>query len=159
MNENGYHRFESPETRNGHNRRDWHWPNDPEKVSSEYSLEFADFLQNAKLDWLNQDDIGNLEVGFAEAVINAMKYGNRETPDQPVEVSTTVTDGAITVTVRDHNRVPFEPAAAFNAVKQEEHMLATHGRGIELMKGFYDEVSYRFLNPGNEVTMVKRKKF
>lgn len=93
-------------------------------------------------------------MAVREAVINAIRHGNRELPGRRVEVE--VDHGAEEVVVRvadqgsgfDLEQVP-DPTAP-------ENLLKPSGRGILLMRRFVDSVEYS--HPSKKGTVVTLRK-
>jgi len=102
---------------------------------------------------LSEDEIGGLSMAVREAAVNAVLHGNRYDPTKRVVLSLEASADAITVSVRDEGTgfnaqaVP-DPLAPENLLKQS-------GRGIFLIRTFMDEVNFRDLSPGTEITMIK----
>lgn len=106
---------------------------------------------------LGLDDDPRYWVGIAvrEAVANAIKHGNRQNPDKPVEVELAIESEHAVIRVLDHGE-GFDPAAVDDPLAPE-NLLKTNGRGIFYMRNFMDEIAYGS-NPdgGTVVTMRKR---
>lgn len=102
---------------------------------------------------LDADEGGRVAMAVREAAVNAVLHGNRYDPDKRVTVSFETTPDALTVAVRDEgpgldpSTIP-DPLAPENLLKQS-------GRGIFLIRAFMDEVRFRSLSPGTEITMIK----
>jgi serine/threonine-protein kinase RsbW len=94
----------------------------------------------------------NLRVGLAEALANAMLYGNARDPSKRVKVEVAFQESTITAKVTDEGQgfdpyhVP-DPTTPANVMK-------TEGRGIFLMRKLLDEV--HFNDRGNSVTLILR---
>jgi serine/threonine-protein kinase RsbW len=101
----------------------------------------------------DEDECGRISMAVREATVNAVLHGNRYDPDKRVTISFETTADALTVAVRDEGpgldpaNVP-DPLAPENLLKQS-------GRGIFLIRAFMDEIRFRALSPGTELTMVK----
>ncbi|MGB0063880.1 MAG: ATP-binding protein [Terracidiphilus sp.] len=102
---------------------------------------------------LDEDQRFHITMAVREAAINAVLHGSERDPARQIEVSLENTGNSLVITVADHghgfdpNNVP-DPLA-------EENILRTSGRGIFLIRSLMDEVHFRQLNPGTELTMVK----
>ena len=102
---------------------------------------------------LDEDQRFHITMAVREATINAVLHGNERDPSRPIEVSLENTGKNLVITVADHghgfdpNKIP-DPLA-------EENLLRTSGRGIFLIRSLMDEVHFRQLDPGTELTMVK----
>jgi len=94
----------------------------------------------------------NLRVGLAEALANAMLYGNARDPSKRVKVEVAFQDSAITARVTDEGK-GFDPLSVPDPTSPGNIMRA-NGRGIFLMRQLLDEV--HFNDRGNSVTLVLR---
>ena len=94
----------------------------------------------------------NLRVGLAEALANAMEYGNCQDPTKRVKVEVAFQDSAITARVTDQGS-GFDPLAIPDPTKRC-NLQKEDGRGIFLMRKLLDEV--HFNDRGNSVTLVLR---
>ena len=94
----------------------------------------------------------NLRVGLAEALANAMLYGNGKDPSKRVKMEVAFGTADITARITDQGSgfdpgdVP-DPTIPANLSRAE-------GRGIFLMRKLLDEV--HFNDQGNSVTLVLR---
>ncbi len=88
-----------------------------------------------------------------EAAVNAVLHGNRYNPDKHVTVSFELTDEALTVRVADQGE-GLDPDKTPDPLAPE-NLLRTSGRGIFLMRALMDEVHFRKLSPGTEISLVK----
>ncbi len=95
----------------------------------------------------------NLRVALAEALSNAMLYGNGADRSKRVRVELTITAKAIIAKVTDEGRgfdyedIP-DPTTP-------EGLLRPDGRGIFLMRKLLDEVSFN--ERGNSVTLLLKR--
>lgn len=95
----------------------------------------------------------NFRVGVAEALANAMIYGNNSDPDKRVRVEVELSADAVALLVRDEGE-GFD-AALVPDPTLPENLEGTGGRGIFLIRELMDEVRYD--PPGNCVRMVLRR--
>lgn len=93
-----------------------------------------------------------LRVGLAEALANAMLYGNRKDPTKRVKMEVAFQDSAITARITDQGP-GFDPLAVPDPTVPGNIQRAK-GRGIFLMRQLLDEV--HFNDRGNSVTLVLR---
>ena len=100
---------------------------------------------------VDESDTFDIRLCLEEALINAIKYGNRSDKDLEVLIELTYADNKINISVEDrgggfdHHKVP-DPTRG-------ENLLMGNGRGIFLIKHLMDEV--KFNERGNRLTMVK----
>ncbi len=101
----------------------------------------------------DEDMASHIAMVAREAAVNAVKHGNRWSAEKQVEVGFELTERALTIKVADEG-----DGFALDEVRdcrEPENLLRTNGRGIFLMKAIMDEVHFRKLTPGTEITMVK----
>ncbi len=103
---------------------------------------------------LDEDTRGGVSMAVREAMINAVLHGNAYDPAKRVSLTFEQNGEELIVTIADEGKgfVPDEvpdPLAPENLLKQS-------GRGIFLIRAFMDEVRFRKLNPGTEITLIKR---
>jgi len=94
----------------------------------------------------------NLRVGLAEALANAMLYGNGRDPSKRVKVEVAFQGATITARVTDEG-TGFDPLAVPDPTCPA-NLLKANGRGIFLMRKLLDEVYFN--DRGNSVTLVLR---
>ena len=94
-----------------------------------------------------------IRLAVEEALINAIKHGNRGDASKKVTVVADVGPDVTRIMVADEGH-GFAPAAVPDPTL-DENLERPSGRGIMLMRAYMDEVTY---NPqGNAVTMIKRR--
>ena len=102
----------------------------------------------------DEEEIDRISMAVREATVNAVLHGNQYDPKKRVTVAFEATPESLSVSVRDEgkgldpSRVP-DPLAPENLLKQS-------GRGIFLIRAFMDEVRFRDMDPGTEITLIKR---
>jgi serine/threonine-protein kinase RsbW len=102
----------------------------------------------------DEDTRGGISMAVREAMINAVLHGNAYDPAKRVNLTFEQTGRELIITVTDQGKgldpdeVP-DPLAPENLMKQS-------GRGIFLMRAFMDEVRIRKVDPGTEITLIKR---
>lgn len=101
------------------------------------------------------DDVRDgIAMAVREAMINAVLHGNAYDPSKRVNLSFEQNGRELIITIADEGRglepgeIP-DPLAPENLMKQS-------GRGIFLIRAFMDEVRFRKLEPGTEITLIKR---
>ena len=105
---------------------------------------------------LNEHNYGEravfaVRLAVEEAMINAMKHGNRMDKAKTVTVKWSIDDHQAAITIEDEGD-GFDPAAVPDPTT-DENLAAPHGRGIMLMRAYMDKVD--FSDKGNRVTLVK----
>ena len=99
------------------------------------------------------DESGRIAMAVREATVNAVLHGNHYDSAKRVTVSFETTADALTVAVRDEGP-GLDPATVPDPLAPE-NLLKQSGRGIFLIRAFMDEIHFRALSPGTEITMVK----
>ena len=103
---------------------------------------------------LNEDQRFHIDMAVREAVINAVVHGNRHNPGLDIDVSLENTGTALVFTIADQGQ-GFDPDQLPDPLAPE-NLLRGSGRGVFLIRSLMDEVHFRQLHPGTELTMVKR---
>ena len=103
---------------------------------------------------LDEDTRGGVSMAVREGMINAILHGNAYDANKRVNLTFEQNGRELIVTISDEGKgfVPDEvpdPLAPENLLKES-------GRGIFLMRAFMDEVRFRKLEPGTEITLIKR---
>jgi serine/threonine-protein kinase RsbW len=102
---------------------------------------------------LDEDERFRISMAVREAAVNAVLHGNEYDPAKRVNVALENTGAALVFTIADQGKgldlekLP-DPLAP-------ENLLRGSGRGIFLIRSFMDEVHFRQLHPGTELTLVK----
>lgn len=125
-----------------------------EKIPSQLEIvpEFINkFLQSIKSFNINEEEIFQCKLALSEAVINAIKYGNKFNSSLPVEIDAEVSGARISITVRDHG--PGFDYANLSDPTKEENLEKGSGRGVYLIRKLMDEVA--FLDGGRAIKMTK----
>lgn len=101
----------------------------------------------------SQQALFAIRLALDEALVNAVKHGNKLDPDKTVTVEYSVTPDAVTITVEDQGE-GFKPADLADPT-DEQHLARPNGRGVMLINAYMTEVSYN--DKGNRVTLVKTR--
>ena len=122
-------------------------PSDP-KYIKRASSKLLGALKKLKL---SEEMLFDIRLSLEEAVINAIKHGNRLDKSLPVVISYAFSGGKLEITVRDQGkgfnyRTTPDPRSEINILKRG-------GRGIFLIRNLMDEVKYS--DSGNEIKMIK----
>ncbi len=108
--------------------------------------------QLEKHDWPEHDVFG-VHLAFEEALVNAIKHGNRFDPSKKVYVRCRISTAAIQIEITDEGE-GFDPSKVPDPT-DPDHLEAPSGRGIMLMRNFMTKVEYSAA--GNMVFMEKRR--
>jgi serine/threonine-protein kinase RsbW len=103
----------------------------------------------------DEDSTLNIAMAVREAAVNAVLHGNAYDTNKHVVASFETTTDSLIVRIADQgpgldpDKIP-DPLAP-------ENILRGSGRGIFLIKAFMDEVNFRQLHPGTELTLIKHR--
>lgn len=103
----------------------------------------------------DEDTTSNISMVSREAAVNAVLHGNKRDASKHVIAVFEITPEQLRISISDEgggvnpDTIP-DPLAA-------ENVLRPSGRGVFLMRAYMDEVHFRQLTPGMEITMVKRR--
>ncbi len=107
----------------------------------------------ATLAGFDEDTVPHITMAVREAAVNAVLHGNAYDLSKHVIAFFETTPNALTIRISDEgpgldpNSLP-DPLAP-------ENILRGSGRGIFLIRAFMDEVHFRQLHPGTELTLIK----
>jgi serine/threonine-protein kinase RsbW len=102
---------------------------------------------------LDEDERFHVAMAAREAAVNAVLHGNEYDPSKRIAVSFENTGTALIITVADQGK-GLDPETLPDPLAPENLLRGT-GRGIFLIRSFMDEVNFRQLHPGTELTLVK----
>ena len=102
---------------------------------------------------LDEDERFRVTMAVREAAVNAVLHGNEYDPAKRVSVSLENTGSSLVFTIADQGK-GLDPATLPDPLAPENLLRGT-GRGIFLIRSFMDEVHFRQLQPGTEMTLVK----
>lgn len=102
---------------------------------------------------LDEDARFHVSMAVREAALNAVLHGNEYDPAKQVSVSVENTGKALVFTIADQGK-GLDPETLPDP-RSPENLLRGTGRGIFLIRSFMDEVHFRQLHPGTELTLVK----
>jgi serine/threonine-protein kinase RsbW len=134
-------------------RDGWHWtsdeviPSDPAEGKRVLD-ELLDALR--ELNWI-QHDVFGVHLAVEEALVNAIKHGNRHDPGKNVRFACRVSDERVQVEIADEGP-GFNPRAVPDCT-MDENLEVPSGRGLMLMRSFMSRVEYN--DKGNCVVMEK----
>jgi serine/threonine-protein kinase RsbW len=104
----------------------------------------------------DEDTVPHIAMAVRETAVNAVLHGNSYDTAKHITASFETTADALVIRIADQgpglnpDELP-DPLAP-------ENILRGSGRGIFLIKAFMDEVHFRQLHPGTEVTLIKHRK-
>ncbi len=102
----------------------------------------------------DEDNCLKIAMAVREAAVNAVLHGNAYDPHKKMTVGFEITPQALVITITDQgegldlNNIP-DPTTPKNLLKPS-------GQGVFLMRTLMDDIRVRLLNPGTEITMVKK---
>lgn len=97
------------------------------------------------------DQFAEIQLSLEEALINAVKHGNKFSPDKKILFRCCISADIVRFIITDMGN-GFAPDNVHNPT-QEEYLTRLNGRGIHLMKTFMNRVEYN--SKGNSVFMEK----
>ena len=102
---------------------------------------------------LDEDARFHVSMAAREAAVNAVLHGNEYDPAKHVTASFENTGSALVITIADQGK-GLDPETLPDPLAPENLLRGT-GRGIFIIRSFMDEVHFRQLHPGTELTLVK----
>ena len=102
---------------------------------------------------LDEDQRFHVTMAVHEAAINAVLHGNDYNPALHIDVSMENTGTKLVFVIADQGP-GFDPDHLPDP-SAPENLLRGTGRGIFLIRSLMDEVHFRQLDPGTEMTLVK----
>lgn len=102
---------------------------------------------------LEDDRVFQVAMAVREAAVNAVLHGNAYDPQKKMIAVFETTGDALIVRVSDQGN-GLDPATLPDPLAPE-NLLNGSGRGIFLIRSFMDEVHFKLLNPGTELTLIK----
>jgi serine/threonine-protein kinase RsbW len=104
----------------------------------------------------DEDTIPHIAMAVREAAVNAVLHGNAYDTAKHITASFETTTDSLIIRITDQgpglnpDTIP-DPLAP-------ENILRGSGRGIFLIRAFMDEVNFRQLHPGTELTLIKHRR-
>jgi len=102
----------------------------------------------------DESDIFDIRLCLEEALINAIKYGNKFNKTEKVQIDFNYKDAKVTLSVKD-NGGGFDLSAIPDCTS-DENILKGSGRGIFLIQHLMDELKSN--KQGNRLIMIKHLK-
>jgi serine/threonine-protein kinase RsbW len=102
---------------------------------------------------LEEEDVYRVTMAVREAAVNAVLHGNAYDPEKNITASFESSPEALTIRIADQGK-GLNPDSIPDPLAPE-NLLRGSGRGIFLIRSFMDEVHFRELHPGTELTLIK----
>jgi serine/threonine-protein kinase RsbW len=109
--------------------------------------------QMAKKAGIDEDEIFKITMAVREAAVNAVLHGNSYDPDKRITASFENTGEDLVIRIADQGK-GLDPETLPDPLAPE-NLLRGSGRGIFLIRSFMDEVHFKQLHPGTELTLIK----
>ena len=124
------------------------------------SLESVDRLEKTAEEFagragFDEETVPHVGMAVREAAINAVLHGNSYSTTKQITASFEATPTDLIVRITDQGN-GFDPSSLPDPLAQE-NILRGSGRGIFLIRAFMDEVHFRQLHPGTELTLIKHR--
>jgi serine/threonine-protein kinase RsbW len=102
---------------------------------------------------VDEDERFRITMAVREAAVNAVLHGNDYDPSKLIKASFENNGKSLIFTISDQGK-GVDPETLPDPLAPENLMRGT-GRGIFLIRSFMDEVHFRQMHPGTELTLVK----
>ena len=102
---------------------------------------------------LEEEEIYRVAMAVREAAVNAVLHGNSYDPEKSITASFEATSDSLVIRIADQGK-GLNPDTLPDPLAPE-NLLRGSGRGIFLIRSFMDEVHFRQLQPGTELTLIK----
>ncbi|MCX5705509.1 MAG: ATP-binding protein [Candidatus Omnitrophica bacterium] len=100
---------------------------------------------------LSKEKLFDVKLCLDEALVNAVKHGNKFSPEHHVEVEAEITGDSLIIQVRDRGQ-GFDYTKIPNPT-EKSNLEKNHGRGVFLIKTLMDKVEH--FDSGRTIKMVK----
>jgi len=107
----------------------------------------------ARKSGLDEDRVFQISMAVREAAVNAVLHGNAYDPEKKIIASFENTGDKLIIRISDQGN-GLDPSTLPDPLAPE-NLLSGSGRGIFLIRSFMDEVHFKILNPGTELTLIK----
>lgn len=102
---------------------------------------------------VDEDQLFGISMAVREAAVNAVMHGNGGDAAKTIKCTFENTGPSLVFTVSDQGK-GLDPDSLPDPLAPENLMRGS-GRGIFLIRSFMDEVHFRQLDPGTELTLIK----
>jgi serine/threonine-protein kinase RsbW len=124
------------------------------------SIESVDTVEQTAQDFavragFDEDTVSNIVMAVREAAVNAVIHGNAYNPQKQITASFETNSDALVIRITDQG-AGLDPDNLPDPLAPE-NILRGSGRGIFLIRAFMDEVHFRQLHPGTELTLIKHR--
>jgi serine/threonine-protein kinase RsbW len=99
----------------------------------------------------NSHEVFGVHLAVEEALVNAIKHGNKEDPSKSIRVKLQITAEQLRVEIADEG--PGFDSSQVPDPTSPERLSKPHGRGMMLIRSFMTHVEYK--GRGNELVMEK----
>lgn len=138
----------------------------PDSTTSRTSLTLASSIESVNLvektaeefaerAGFDEDSVPHIAMAVREAAVNAVMHGNSYNPAKHITAAFEVNAEELTVRITDEGAGL--DASTLPDPLAPENILRGSGRGIFLIRSFMDEVHFRLLHPGTELTLIKHR--
>ena len=107
----------------------------------------------AKKAGLDEDEVYRVTMAVREAAVNAVLHGNAYDASKHIVASFESSKTELVIRISDQGK-GLDPDTLPDPLAPE-NLLRGSGRGIFLIRSFMDEVKFRQLHPGTELTLIK----
>jgi len=109
--------------------------------------------QMAQKAGFDEDELFKITMAVREAAVNAVLHGNAYDPEKRITALFENTGDSLVIRIADQGK-GLDPSTLPDPLAPE-NLLRGSGRGIFLMRSFMDEVNFKQLHPGTELTLIK----
>ena len=111
--------------------------------------------QYAARSGFDEDVVSHVAMAVREAAVNAVLHGNAYDKTKYITASFETTTDSLIIRITDQG-LGLDPDSIPDPLAPE-NILRGSGRGIFLIRAFMDEVNFRQLHPGTELTLIKHR--
>lgn len=111
-------------------------------------------MEEVEAHHFHEDAVFAIKLALEEALINAIKHGNKLDRHKKVRIQARVTDNEAEIIIEDEG--PGFDRASVPDPTSDENLERLHGRGILLMEAYMDLIEWS--NNGRRVRMIRKNK-